>query len=333
LVALIRNYDETYNADSSLVDVNLTLVIVTPSEPTKLSEDREADNYVPILRPIYAELMEVIMDSSYFRGYYQKYPTHKRIESFHLGSDTPQGNKAYLLPDCVDGIIIEDMKLTLSEQSCSATVVGPETEVIYLNNVSELNIALNGSSAFTVTFTSAQYTDTEGVGFGEAPEYTIYTSHNEQTYPILVGGTRQYGSFTNDTDTTFTGYISCDDGVRESKLYFYYRIINRTVRGASLQSKFVLQDFTLGGTEYDNYPFNVVTRHSTQFSTHIHSQSVNIDGGNEMWAKTYQPVSSDTTSHTTAVNQPLSATYRDVTNVLVVGENTAFDNISYYKQV
>ena len=334
LVALIRNYDEKYRADSSLADVSLTLVIVTPSEPTKLSEDRETDNYVPILRPIYAELMEVIKDSSYFRGYYMKYPTHTRIESFHLGTDSAQGNKAYLLPDCVDGIIIDGLELSLSEQSCSATVIGPDTEVVYLNNVSELNITTTQGS-FTVTLVSAGYTDTLAVGFGASPTYTIYTHHTAASRSITVGQAIAYGDITTEMTGEYYGYISCDDGFRESKLYFMYYLSGDAVtkvRNVTSQSKFVLSDFTITGEQYDDYPFDVTTRHQTNPGALLSFQNLAFDGGNAITEWSYAPLTRDTTSVRTTVSEPLNAGYRDVTNDVSVSAQN-FTNISYYKQV
>lgn len=328
LVALIRNFDEKYSADSQLTDLNLTLVIVTPTEPTKLSEDRESDNYVPILRPIYAELMEVIKGSSYFNGYYQGYPPHTKTESFHFGTETPQGNKSYMLPDCVDAIIVSDLLLKMYPDRCANTVTGATTTVTYLNNVSELTIE-GRLSDFIVTFVSAQYTDSANVAVSDV-SYNIYTQHDGATNDILVGGTYTTPTMAHVADGDYYGYIIGDDGVKQSKLYFFYRVLGERIRGVTTRSKFLLTNFTTAGTEYTDYPFDVVTRHTTQ-SKIIDYQNISIDAGNEMWSETYQPHTEDTTTETTTVSEPLAASYRDVTNQ-VQFDQLFLENISYYKQ-
>lgn len=328
LVALIRNFDEKYAADNDYADVSLTLVIVTPSDPNKYSEDREADNYVPILRPIYAELMEVIMGSSYFDGYNRQYPTHTKTESFQLGVDSTNGNTKYLLPDCVDGIIISDLQLRIYPDRCANTVTGATTSVSYLNNVSELSMDA-GITSFTVSFVSAQYIDTLNV----APDditYQIYTQHDGTTQDITIGQSVSFTGLDGYEDGYYYGYIVGDDGVKQSKLYFYYRVLSQKVRGSSVRTKFQLTNFVTAGTQYTDYPFDTVTRHQTHTKV-ISTQNVSIDGGNEMWSEVYQPSTKDTTSTTTTIEQPLATTYRDVVNSVTI-DQLILENISYYKQ-
>ena len=330
LVALIRNFDEKYDGDSEYSEVSLTIVIVTLSDPNALSEDREADNYVPILRPIYAELMEQIKEDSRFFGYYRHYAPHTKTESFQLGTDSPQGNKAYLLPDCVDAIIISDLQLKVRPDMCSNTVTGATTAVTYLNNVSELNITTTLDS-FTVVFTSAQYTDTLDIA-PQSPVYTIVTPHDGGSQSASVSGSYVFGDFSPDQEGVHAGYIQCNDGLTISKLYFFYRILGERVRGCSELSKFVLQNFTTAGTQYTDYPFDVASRWKTTPSSLIRSQSISIDGGNEMWLELYQPITKDTGADTTTISESLASGVRDVVNTIIFDTDTTLENISYYKQ-
>ncbi|MDN4646658.1 hypothetical protein, partial [Arthrobacter sp. PsM3] len=66
-------------------------------------------------------------------GYYQGYPPHTKTESFQLGSDSANGNTKYLLPDCVDAIIVSDLQLKMFPDRCANTVAGSTTTVTYLN--------------------------------------------------------------------------------------------------------------------------------------------------------------------------------------------------------
>lgn len=331
LIALIRNFDEKYNADSYLTDVSLTLVIVTLSDPNKLSEDRESDNYVPILRPIYAELMEVIKGSNYFTGYYNLYPSHTKTESFQLGQSSESGNTKYVLPDCVDGIIVSDLALKVRRDRCSTTVTGPAVSTVYLNNVSELSGSAT-TTQLTITFVSAGYTDTANVGYGASPQYMIHTDTEDTDSAIVVEGTHVISSVGIDNGY-YTGYIYCDDGVTESKLYFFYYILDGRIMSSTEQSKMVLQNFTTTGFYYTDYPFDVVTRFQNFPGAYIARQSLSIDGGNELWSDTYQPVTADTGTDTNKLYAPLTTTYRDVVDEVTIGSDEAYlYNISYYKQ-
>lgn len=329
LVALIRNFDEKFNASDSTSELSLTLVIVTPSDVNKISEHRETDNYVPILRPIYAELMSVISYSGYFADYSEYWPEHEKVETFRLGSDSPYGNKAYLLPDHVDGIVVSNLKLRLLMDRCyGRNVQGPVTSLRYLNNVSELLIS-EGMSKFDLTLVSAQYTDTMNVG-SEFSYYAV-TEHDNQELEINVGDTLTYSGLQHYNDGYYKGYIKGDDGITVSKLYFYYIILGGKLRGCSKISKFVLQNFITDGGSYTDYPFDVVTRHTSLTKLYM-TQELFVDGGNSQWLETYQPAVSDTGTDTNTITQPLSTSYRDVVDAVLIDQALLLENISYYKQ-
>lgn len=331
LIAVIRNFDEKYSKDSNRYEVTLTIVIVTPSDPNKLSEDREADNYVPILRPIYAELMEAIKADNRFFGYYRLYPPHTKTESFQLGTDSPHGNKAYLLPDCVDGIIISDLTLEVYQDNCLPTIVGANVITVYLNNVSDLSVVLT-DTLITVTLESAGYIDTLGVGFGEAPVY--YITHDNTDTPEIISVSGHVGISTYDVpDGFYKGYIYCNDGVTNSKLFFYYRVVGSRFVGCTAQTKMLLTNFTTGGEYYENYPFDVVLRQRDNPGSLIAQQILSTDGGNFQWERIYQPSVSDTSTNTVTITKPLTTTYSDVSDEVAIGNSDIYLNsISYYKQ-
>lgn len=118
LVALIRDYTEDIDENSSSYETSLNIVIVTQSDPNKTSTEREDENYIPTLIPIYMELMSVLRESSYFLGTPTLYFPHSRSFNMHLGQSSEVGNTAYKLPDCVDGIVIEGLRLNVDVDNC-----------------------------------------------------------------------------------------------------------------------------------------------------------------------------------------------------------------------
>lgn len=297
LVALLRNFDEKYKANTDLVEVSLTLVIVTPSTPTKESEDREVDNYTPILYPIYAELMSVLAESPYFLGYGISIE-HTKTDNMHLGVDGTQGNTKYLLPDCVDGIIISGLKLGVVPSRCVGFNYGPSVQLTYLNNISDLDIYSNGD-IITVTLSGAQYINT---GFGSTPLYylRVPTSSGYDTdYAIDIG---EDITFPIDglTDNSYIAYVWCDDGLTVSTLYFTFYVKNNQVSKYTRSVKYELNNFIVTGEEYTDYPFDVVHRF-TYSSPDVQDIIILSEGGNVQYDNQFVPFVQDTTEITTTI--------------------------------
>jgi hypothetical protein len=111
LICLIQVFEEKFDADSAYSELTLTLLFCNISEPAWYSEDRYANNYLPILYPMYAEFMQLVNDSPYFVGYNELYPEHTKIDDLHLPET--DANK---LPACLDGLWIRNMKLRLDNK-------------------------------------------------------------------------------------------------------------------------------------------------------------------------------------------------------------------------
>jgi hypothetical protein len=326
LVALLRNFDEKYKANTDLVEVSLTLVIVTPSTPTKESEDREVDNYTPILYPIYAELMSVLAESPYFLGYGISIE-HTKTDNMHLGVDGTQGNTKYLLPDCVDGIIISGLKLGVVPSRCVGFNYGPSVQLTYLNNISDLDIYSNGD-IITVTLSGAQYINT---GFGSTPLYYLNvptSSGYSQDYAIDIGEDITF-QIDGLTDNSYIAYVWCDDGLTVSTLYFTFYVKGNQVVKYTPSVKYELTNFIVTGEEYTDYPFDVVHR-CTYSSPNIQQIIVLSGGGNVQYDNQFVPFVQDTTEITTTIliEQPPvpAAVYYEVT---VDGQNLTSQ--SFYK--
>lgn len=327
LVALLRNFDEKYKANTDLVEVSLTLVIVTPSTPTKESEDREVDNYTPILYPIYAELMSVIAESPYFLGYGISIE-HTKTDNMHLGVDGTQGNTKYLLPDCVDGIIISGLKLGIIPSRCVGFNYGPSVQLAYLNNISEITLTA-GDNYVGVRLNSVQYINT---GFYPAPTYWINVPTGLGTstdYEILVGDEAFNIGIEGFDDGNYQGYIYCDDGLTTSTLYFNFYVKNNQVVKYTRHVKYRLTNFIVSGEEYTDYPFDVV--HNFSYSSPDIQEIILLsEGGNVQYNNLYVPFVQDTTTITTTLllekpNNPAQVIY----SVTVDGQY--LESQSYYK--
>lgn len=319
LVALIRNFDEKFKSDTDRVDVSLTLVIVTPSTPTKESEDREVDNYTPILYPIYAELMQVIKDSNYFEGY-QIELAHTKTDNMHLGVDGSQGSTKYLLPDCVDGIIISDLKLTVVPSLCVGFNYGPTVSLTYINNVSELAVTYSAGTM------SVRLVSVHNTVIGTT--YNLVVPGVADSQSITVGGTKTF-SLELTADGFYHGYISCDDAQTESKLYFIFTKEAGNVIDYTLTSKFILNNFIVTGLQYTDYPYDVVHRHIFT-KPHIEYESIADESGNVVYEQEYLPGVTDTTLLTTTITQPLPSANALVSNT-IIANGTQVESESFYK--
>jgi len=248
LVALIRNFDKSFDANDDRFNSELTLIIVTQSDATMLSEDRITTNFIPTLRPIEAELFAVIKTSPYFSGYNSSSPSYTSYESFNLGSNDA---KSYKLPEHLDGIIIDKLKLKFNPIMQTFARSGPSSDLSYINNVAQITTQAIGTT-LRVAFTEI-YIITSGT-----PVYTLFTSHDNVEKPITLGGsvTISISGYTGE----YYGYVKCDDGLTVSKLYFYFKVVNGVMTKNISYNEFKLQNFTLTGFAAPYYPFEVLTQ-------------------------------------------------------------------------
>ena len=112
MVMLIEDIQQDVSdSDFNGVKAKLDLLIVCPSKADYYGEQRRVNSYVPVLRPIYAELMTEIAKSMYIKGYLGRngYYKHQYREMYNMG--TNEGRTAYKLPDYLDGIEVRDLDL------------------------------------------------------------------------------------------------------------------------------------------------------------------------------------------------------------------------------
>lgn len=100
-------------ATSSDTLKNLTIVICKETKAEFTSAERYNNNIVPILRPIYEELMKQLKQTSFFSS---KDYSHKMYENIYWGKNGLFGVSGNVLNDRVDAILIENLDLFINDK-------------------------------------------------------------------------------------------------------------------------------------------------------------------------------------------------------------------------
>lgn len=320
LVCLLRNYDIEYPSDGSFPIGMFTIIIVTPSHPDKLSSDRELSYYIPILRPIYAELMNCIYQSRFFVRT-PPIPEHRYTETFKFGDPSNVGNTAYRLPDTVDAIIVDRLRLKIDTEECVGITLSPALTVSYLNVVQYISTRTTGFG-IEITIAQAQYYN----GLVANPGYDVYLSHNESTASILINTATSFDI--EAEDGLYYGYVSCDDGYYQSRLYFAYEVSNGAVLNTVNVNNILLDGLT-GNELAETYPVTLYTQ--TRYTAkEIDSVSISVNGGNEIYSRSWPDGTTDTTPIQNIVNVTQTTNPTDVTYQVVIGE-VILESVAYYK--
>ena len=112
-IFLYRPYEEGVGV-GEFETVKLTMLIANYTTSSRLSRDRQIENFEPILLPIYRELMKQIARTSFFVvANPDTDMKHKRLLHDYFGKDsTPDAKR--VLHDYADVIEIRDLELKLS---------------------------------------------------------------------------------------------------------------------------------------------------------------------------------------------------------------------------
>lgn len=169
LICLVQVFEEKFKADSEYSDVSLTLLICTDSDKNWFSEDRYTNNYLPTLYPIYTELLNQIMQSRFFVGYYNVAPEHTKADDLHL----PENNDNKL-PECLDGLWVKDLKLKVDDR-CLPIYSVVDT-ILEFGTPSQVGTDLN--LPFNVNFS-----DIDGLKNGSTINFSMVT---DNSLPVSV---------------------------------------------------------------------------------------------------------------------------------------------------
>jgi hypothetical protein len=115
LIGLIQPFTEKKSAIiGTESEVTFKLVIANFTDPGYTPDQREANNFVPVLRPIYRQLIESILKSGYFAGSPYEKLTPDITDLYEWGE---KGGSVFC--DYIDVIFIENLKLSIKEFNCS----------------------------------------------------------------------------------------------------------------------------------------------------------------------------------------------------------------------
>lgn len=210
LVILIHPVNEKMNKERNASSINCDVLIVTDSEINKSVDDREADNFIPILYPIYSELLQQIQDSTLYMNYSTL--NHTKKDLYHLGQESTNGNIKYKLPDALDGVALLGLEFDLkllelgTDDICNDTECPLGREVDIMSYISSVFVRVVGKT-LSIYFESAYHYASDGSN----ATYTIEDIVTAETQPINVGQTIHFDlSLRDDGGNAFR--ISCLDG-------------------------------------------------------------------------------------------------------------------------
>lgn len=247
LVALLHSFEEQVAAKTDKFTVKLNLLICTESSNQKHAEDRYTDNYLPILYPIYAELIEQIKRSGFFSTYGT--PPHTKVDDLHMGEESGQGG-AYTLPDVVDGLWVKDLELTIIPNKCVlSNAMAAPSQLLFLNYISSVNVSFSGSD-ITIVYDSPGLTDVDSVISNLY--YLLHKGDGGGSIDITADQGEDYTfSVSSFPDGEYIGFIEAQDGVTlGGKLCFWYEVLGGKVIAAmsnELQVSDIVTDANIEG--------------------------------------------------------------------------------------
>ena len=118
LVWLVMDFEETMGGKSGdYAELNLQLIIATDTNAEYTMQERRDKSYLPVLYPIYAELLNQFSLSKVFKTAYKI--SHTKIDRPYWGVQSGLGNgTGNLFNDFIDAIQIKNLKVNVKEKIC-----------------------------------------------------------------------------------------------------------------------------------------------------------------------------------------------------------------------
>lgn len=317
IFALIQPYKSSLG-DFIGQDVECDLVICNLTEATYSWEDRETNNYTPILLPIYAEFMELLKLNSAVT-YVGRQPLHKLIKLYHLGDKA--GNRAgYMIPDIVDAVLIEGLRFRFEPQVnlCLAPPCEPYHEVALLDYISSFTIGSSPGN-ITVGISSAEFISLLP---GLPVVYTLDMGNGNATTSIEVLTPLEI-----DLDFPLGTYIGSITSSYGSKVEFEYIVANNGTNNyisSVVYTPILSIDYNdLDCIDRSNYPIEVDYRAlSTNYN--LSKAAIVLTDGTVVFSEVYGTSIDETATYTGGRLTDLEETYD-------IQFTTRFNNILHNK--
>lgn len=111
LIILVQDFPERRDRIKP-VTAMLRILLVTKTERELLSEQRYAASFIPVLYPLYGNLLRALKASKVFGGNMQ----HTKTDRLFWGTQLAMSNGANILNDHIDAIELSDFEVTINSQ-------------------------------------------------------------------------------------------------------------------------------------------------------------------------------------------------------------------------
>lgn len=117
LIGLFRDFPETPQV-GQFSQIKVTLFIAMWSEPNLSSDEREQQNFIPILFPIYNEILEQIDNDIRFQTTTVEEIDHTKIDHYYWGSQTVLDKGPNIFNQWTDSIELQNLTLIVNQKNC-----------------------------------------------------------------------------------------------------------------------------------------------------------------------------------------------------------------------
>lgn len=115
LIGLIQPFTEKASKVQRVEsDIDFKIVIATRTDPNYTPDQREANSFVPVLRPLFRQLLESIKRSGYFTVTANDKLSLSHTDLYEWGEKSSQ-----VFCDYVDAILIDNLQLSIKEFNCA----------------------------------------------------------------------------------------------------------------------------------------------------------------------------------------------------------------------
>jgi hypothetical protein len=123
LIALVHDFpEERGNAGGKYGEANLMIVIAHHTNQDYKSAERYTESYLPVLYPLYGELITQLSRSPFLSNPDSTAIRHIKTDKLHWGRNTLYSggaDAANVLSDHIDAIELRNLRLTIKNNSCS----------------------------------------------------------------------------------------------------------------------------------------------------------------------------------------------------------------------
>lgn len=108
----------------------INMAIIRASKfPTHTADQRDLYNFIPVLTPIYQELLnQIALRGDLFNIQSAETIPHKYTNRYYWGKEEMYGSKANIFNDWVDAIEINNMRLKININYCPKPIVIPKVD-------------------------------------------------------------------------------------------------------------------------------------------------------------------------------------------------------------